>query len=142
MGDGLETLRVSELLERARALGAHADHLDELLDDEEPKLALTRLIRGWRTRAHSPDEVDLSADVAQLVAALSEAEDPDARMRMPPIEENLMEGDPDAELFAPASRAPKGKKRPSKLEGSNPKKRAGSKSPAPSDPDAGLGRSN
>ena len=82
MGDGLESLRVSELLERARALGAHADHLDELLDDEEPKLALTRLIRGWRTRAHSPDEVDLSADAAQLVAALSEAEDPDARLEL------------------------------------------------------------
>ena len=37
-------LRVSELLERARSLGAHEHVLDELLDTEQPHTALIQLL--------------------------------------------------------------------------------------------------
>ena len=40
----LGRLRVSELLERARSLGAHEHVLDELLDTEQPQAELIELI--------------------------------------------------------------------------------------------------
>jgi hypothetical protein len=61
-------LRPSELLERARALGAHEHVLDELLDHDDPRASLVELICSWR-----PEDVVLSSDVRQLVAALAAA---------------------------------------------------------------------
>lgn len=74
----LGRLRVSELLERARSLGAHEHVLDELLDTEQPQAELIELIASRPAAFVAAGSVDLSADARELVAALAAAHEPDA----------------------------------------------------------------
>jgi len=78
----LARLRVSELLERSRALGAHPDVLDELLDHDDPRSSLIALILS-RSGTDDGDGGDgsttLAADAQRLVAALASSRGHDAQ---------------------------------------------------------------
>jgi hypothetical protein len=59
----LGQLRMCELLERARAMGAPQDVLDELMDSSDPRQALTRMLRE---RTMQAEEGELGRLVGRL----------------------------------------------------------------------------
>eukprot|EP01046_Picozoa_sp_COSAG06_P032581 COSAG06_NODE_3268_length_5589_cov_69.631857_5_plen_712_part_01 len=69
----LEQLRMSELLDRARALGAPQDFLDELMDTAEPRQALLEMLLQ-RTKEKEAGELgSLVASLREDAAALATA---------------------------------------------------------------------
>ena len=57
----LEELRMSELMDRARALGAPQDFLDELMDTSEPRQALLDMLRERTTEKEEGELGELVA---------------------------------------------------------------------------------
>eukprot|EP01043_Picozoa_sp_COSAG02_P051523 COSAG02_NODE_5434_length_4333_cov_4.508266_4_plen_354_part_01 len=69
----LEGLRMSELMDRARALGAPQDFLDELMDTDQPRQALLDMLRARMAEKEEGELGNLVATLREDAKALSTA---------------------------------------------------------------------